>query len=56
LLIPGFWGYLLGFMWAFCGAVIKKPFVIDNCPYRLYGGTAITIILALIMRFCIYNL
>ena len=56
LLIPGFWGYLLGGMWAFCCAILKKPFVIDNCPYRLYGGTTITIILALIMRFFIYHL
>ncbi|MBQ4493619.1 MAG: DUF3307 domain-containing protein [Elusimicrobiaceae bacterium] len=56
LLIPGFSGYLLGGIWAFCGAILKKPLVIDNCPYRLYGGTAITIILALIMRFFIYHL
>ena len=56
LLIPGFWGYLLGFIWAFLVVILKKPFVVDTCPYRLYGGTAITIILALIMRFCIYHL
>ena len=56
LLIPGFWGYILGGIWAFLGAVLKKPLVIDNCPYRLYGGTVITIIFALCMRFCVYNL
>lgn len=56
LLIPGFWGYLLGIIWAFLVVVLRKPFVVDTCPYRLYGGTAITIILALIMRFCIYHL
>ncbi len=56
LLIPGFWGYLLCLIWAFLVVVLKKPFVVDTCPYRLYGGTAITIILALIMRFCIYHL
>ena len=56
LLIPGFWGYVLGFLWAFLCAILKKPFVIDNCPYRLYGGTIITIIFALIMRFCVYSL
>lgn len=56
LLIPGFWGYCFGGLWAFSGAVLKKPFVIDTCPYRLYGGTVITIIFALIMRFFIYHL
>ena len=56
LLIPGFVGYLLGVIWAFLVVILKKPFVIDTCPYRLYGGTAITIILALIMRFFMYNL
>lgn len=56
LLIPGIWGYFLGFIWAFLCAILKKPFVIDNCPYRLYGGTVITIIFALIVRFCVYNL
>lgn len=56
LLIPGFWGYLLGFIWAFLVVILKKPFVVDTCPYRLYGGTAITIILAFIMRFFMYHL
>ncbi len=56
LLLPGFWGYMLGFLWAFSGAVFKKPFVIDTCPYRLHGGTIITIILAVIMRLFIYHL
>ena len=56
LLIPSFWGYILGSLWVFCAAVIKKPLVIDNCAYRLYGGTVITIIFALIVRFCVYNL
>jgi hypothetical protein len=56
LLIPGFWGYVFGFLWACSGAVLKKPFVIDTCPYRLYGGTVITIIFALIMRFFLYHL
>ena len=56
LLIPGFWGYALGLLWAFLGAVIKKPLVIDTCPYRLYGGSVITIILALFTRLFIYHL
>ena len=55
-LIPSFWGYALGLLWIFLGAVLKKPFVIDTCPYRLYGGTVITIIFTLIMRFFIYHL
>lgn len=56
LLMPSFWGYMLGLTWAFSGSVLKKPFVIDSCPYRLYGGTVITMIFALIMRFFIYHL
>lgn len=56
LLIPGFWGYLLGLSWAFSCVIVKKPFVIDSCSYRLYGGTVITIIFALVMRFFIYHL
>ena len=54
--MPSFWGYMLGLTWAFSGSVLKKPFVIDTCPYRLYGGTVITMIFALIMRFFIYHL
>ena len=56
LLIPTVWGYVLGATWIISGAILKKPFVIDNCPYRLYGGTVITVIFALIVRFLIYHL
>lgn len=56
LLIPSFWGYLLGMAWVFSGAILKKPLTIDNCPYRLYGGTVMTVIFALLMRFCVYHL
>lgn len=56
LLIPTVWGYILGSLWVVSGAILKKPFIIDNCPYRLYGGTVITVIFALIVRFLIYHL